>query len=142
MLDWKEICKKCADGEMEPECEYYGEPNGCNSPMYHEHPPVCNAAAMRACLLRILAEMTDLGGMEFGRKAHFSPDAIAAEIRDALVEPPRNCDVYAKEEARMAYHLHGDGLLTMQAVVDWLYSVNEERGDESPRTGQESEMKK
>lgn len=29
-------CKQCADGEVEPDCPYYGEPNGCNSPTYHE----------------------------------------------------------------------------------------------------------
>ena len=58
----------------------------------------------------------------------------------ALAAPPRNCDVYDKEEVRMAYHLQGDGLMTMQAVVDWLYSAKK-RGDESPRTEQESEVK-
>ena len=25
--DWKAICEKCHDGEIEPKCEYYGEPN-------------------------------------------------------------------------------------------------------------------
>lgn len=48
MINWKEICAKCADGEIEPQfCEYYGEPNGCNSPIYGEHPvdTIGNAAA-------------------------------------------------------------------------------------------------
>jgi len=48
------------------------------------------------------------------------------EIRDiakaALAAPPRNCDVYDNESCRMAYHLHGDGLMTMQAFADWLYA--------------------
>lgn len=27
--DWKAICEKCHDGEIEPHhCKYYGEPNG------------------------------------------------------------------------------------------------------------------
>ena len=35
MPNWKEICAKCQDGEIEPkECKYYGEPNGCNLPPY------------------------------------------------------------------------------------------------------------
>lgn len=39
ITDWTETCRKCADGEIEPkECEYYGEPGGCNSPTYGEHP--------------------------------------------------------------------------------------------------------
>ena len=48
--DWKAICEKCHDGDILPDCEYFGEPNGCNSPIYGEHPkakPVGNAAAMR-----------------------------------------------------------------------------------------------
>lgn len=64
---------------------------------------------------------------------------IVNAAADALAAPARNCDVYDKEEVRMAYHLHGDGLMTMQAVVDWLYSAKK-RGDESPRTEQESEV--
>ena len=43
-------------------------------------------------------------------------------IPDALAAPPRNCDVYNNESCRMAYHLHGDGLMTMQAFADWLYA--------------------
>lgn len=46
--NWKAICAKCHDGEIEPECEYYGEPNGCNSPIYGEHPK--SSAAMRDAL--------------------------------------------------------------------------------------------
>lgn len=107
--DWKEICAKCMEGDIEPRhCEYYGEPNGCNSPIYGEHPSTPNAAAMHSCLLRILAEMIDLGGMEVGRKAHFSPDAIADEIRQAFAVTPRNCDKYAN---------HNDAMKAFDAFV-------------------------
>lgn len=100
-----ETCAKCREGDIEPRnCEYYGEPNGCNSPIYGEHPSTPNAAAMHSCLLRILAEMIDLGGIERGGKAYFSPDAIADEIRQAFAVPPRNCDRFASaEEAWDAY---------------------------------------
>lgn len=48
MIEWKEICSKCSEGEIEPKfCEYYGEPNGCNSPICGEHPTVGNMAAIR-----------------------------------------------------------------------------------------------
>ena len=64
------------------------------------------------------------------------------EIADAaLAKPARNCDVHDKEEVRMAYHLHGDGLMSMQAVVDWLYSAKKKRGDESPRTEQKGKVR-
>ena len=49
--NWTEICAKCMEGDIEPRnCEYYGEPNGCNSPTYGEHPPTSNAAAMLEAL--------------------------------------------------------------------------------------------
>ena len=44
----------------------------------------------------------------------------------ALSAPPRNCDIYDAESCRMAYHLHGDGLMTMQAFADWLFAPVEE----------------
>lgn len=44
------------------------------------------------------------------------------KAQDALAAPPRNCDVYDNESCRMAYHLHGDGLMTMQAFADWLFA--------------------
>ena len=44
------------------------------------------------------------------------------ELRAALAKPPRNCDKYGKDEVRMAYHLHGEGLMSMQALADWMYA--------------------
>ena len=55
--DWKDICAKCNDGEIEPECAYYGEPNGCNSPIYGQHPqsaPVGDTEAMREALSALI----------------------------------------------------------------------------------------
>ena len=49
-------------------------------------------------------------------------DTIRNNARAALAAPPRNCDVYNNESCRMAYHLHGDGLMTMQAFADWLFA--------------------
>ena len=47
-------------------------------------------------------------------------------LKSALAEPLRNCDIYDAESCRMAYHLHGDGLMTMQAFADWLFAPVEE----------------
>ena len=47
-------------------------------------------------------------------------------LKSALSAPPRNCDIYDAESCRMAYHLHGDGLMTMQAFADWLFAPAEE----------------
>ena len=49
------------------------------------------------------------------------------ELNAALSVPPRNCDVYNNESCRMAYHLHGDGLMTMQAFADWLFAPATEK---------------
>lgn len=46
---------------------------------------------------------------------------IVRKCEAALSAPPRNCDLYPKDEVRLAYHLHGDGLMTMQAFADWLF---------------------
>ena len=32
--DWLRICADCKEGEPPKDCEYYGEPRGCNSPTY------------------------------------------------------------------------------------------------------------
>lgn len=48
------------------------------------------------------------------------------KAKSALSKPPRNCDIYDADSCRTAYHLHGDGLMTMQAFVDWLFAQAEE----------------
>lgn len=105
--DWKETCAKCMEGEIEPRhCEYYGEPNGCNSPTYGEHPrtpPVGNAAAMRRTLLRFLVwAQQDLWehtwyGQSSGNYKQLL-DAMVKEISEALSALPRQCDVGTAEE--------------------------------------------
>ena len=100
MNSWKEICAKCADGEIEPEfCEYYGEPNGCNSPTYQEHPPVNNAAAMREALItcRNIAAWIRSGNAS----VEAGLERIQTEIDKALSAPARNCDVGTAEEQKI-----------------------------------------
>ena len=47
-------------------------------------------------------------------------------LKSALAAPLRNCDIYDAESCRMAYHINGDGLMTMQAFADWLFAPAEE----------------
>ena len=97
--DWKAICEKCKDGEIEPDCEYYGEPNGCNSPIYGEHPksqPIGNAAAMREALELCMKEMCDRCCEEAafhgnGRKCIEGCKTLK-KAKAALSTPARNCD--------------------------------------------------
>ena len=37
--DWRRICADCKEGEPPKDCEYYGEPRGCNAPTYGGPPP-------------------------------------------------------------------------------------------------------
>ena len=37
--DWCKICADCQDGNPPEDCEYYGEPRGCNAPTYGGPPP-------------------------------------------------------------------------------------------------------
>ena len=96
--------------DIEPDCEYYGEPNGCNSPIYGEHPkaqqPTCNAAAMRKAL-EICAKMGEQIDYQLGssdesvyafRQERCLGHNISECARSALSAPPRNCDVGTAEE--------------------------------------------
>ena len=83
-----------------------------------------NAAKMREALSDACYAMhnflkTQYGGYEEMAKA-------LDKAKAALSAPPRNCDIYDAESCRMAYHLHGDGLMTMQAFADWLFDTVEE----------------
>ena len=37
--DWIKICADCREGYPPKDCEYYGEPRGCNAPTYGGPPP-------------------------------------------------------------------------------------------------------
>ena len=37
--DWRRICADCREGKPPKDCEYYGEPRGCNAPTYGGPPP-------------------------------------------------------------------------------------------------------
>ena len=144
--DWKATCAKCCDGDIEPDCEYYGEPNGCNSPIYGEHPksaPVGNAAAMREAALPWIAFAEWL--LENAGK-----DALGAAIRDngpiirqrleelraALAAPPRNCDRTFIDHPAMYYEFRdwcnakGHTMEPKLAydAFDWLLATANEKG--------------
>ena len=164
--DWKAICEKCHDGEIEPKCEYYGEPNGCNSPIVGEHPymPRGNGLKMRATLVQVelflsLVERHGHPTLNPGDKcvACQGVEELRALVCKTLAAPARNCDVYDNPyDAADAWpdhemcagrrHQKGscDGCTYQPArcVAKWMYKKAEEkRGDESPRTRQESEVR-
>ena len=87
---------------------------------------VGNAAAMREALSNsngLLEELALIGEWEGSAREQI------AENNAALAAPLRNCDIYDAESCRMAYHLHGDGLMTMQAFADWLFAPAEGGGE-------------
>lgn len=99
-------CERCnADGLRDDEdCPYYGEPNGCNSPIYGKYPTdekssvVGNAARMREAVVLARDTFDTLlksdGDADFVRAwATLGIDAMNA----ALSVPRRNCDVGTAE---------------------------------------------
>ena len=123
--DWKAICEKCHDGDIEPDCEYYGEPNGCNSPIYGEHPkaqPVGNAAAMREALKEARKVIKAMGGY-WAR--------ITLPIIDAaLAAPARNCDrqIASAWDVLKIWDKGLDTASDMVALIEWLIAPAEKEG--------------
>ena len=96
--DWRKICADCKEGEPPKDCEYYGEPNGCNSPTYGKHPTskdsleVGNMAAMVNALKQIDRIVWD-------KRRHTMEEVEAHRLAtEALTRPPRTCDVGTAEE--------------------------------------------
>lgn len=54
---------------------------------------------------------------------------IERTVNSALSKPPRNCDIYDSKCCRMAYHMYGDGLMTMQAFADWIFATAKKEGE-------------
>lgn len=88
--DWKDICAKCNDGDIEPHyCEYYGEPNGCNSPIYGEHPTAENSSVVGDCAKMREALKTVKRYLD-GYTVNVLE--MRSQVDAALSAPPRNCD--------------------------------------------------
>lgn len=115
--DWKNICAKCMEGEIEPKhCEYYGEPNGCSSPIYGKHPTaektsvVGNSAKMREALLEVTRQIEPIVKYMHPNKAeHIGLTTVFAACepiykiaKAALAAPPRNCDRFNTLEDALA----------------------------------------
>ena len=109
------------EGDIEPHnCEYYGEPNGCNSPIYGEHPTAENSSAIgnAAKLREAVKAVVDVGyPHNFQKEAPhirgYCYDITRAieKCFAALAAPPRNCDVGTAEEQTHRFDRHCDKYL-------------------------------
>lgn len=132
--NWEEICEKCHDGDIEPNCEYYGEPNGCNSPIYGEHPtagkssPVGNAATLRKAL-KNLVDVIDRCDSGSPLWWHSGAKGVMPlkKAKAALAEPPRNCDAFSKEEVLKELE---DCSFSKEDTIEWIYSEAKGETDE------------
>jgi hypothetical protein len=149
--DWEAICERCCDGDLEPDCEYYGEPNGCNSPIYGEHPKVQktgNAAAMREALVAWLNAFDEfVQKPRDGKWTQYPCGTLvltplcAAKLVDmtnsALSAPPRNCDRKFADRPAMYYEFkdwcnkkgHTMEPKLAYDAFDWLLEQSGEKGD-------------
>lgn len=127
--DWRKICAACQEGEPPKDCEYFGEPGGCNAKTMGKHPTckeslqVGNISAMRKALEVMLdwydEHHDDVAAM----------DEAMEKARDALSKPPRNCDMLDNEtDARVAWdeYCTSENLprscTTEGAFVPWLFA--------------------
>lgn len=134
--DWRKICSACQEGKPPKDCEFYGEPDGCNArprcihPTCKESSQVGNAAKMREALEAVV---------KVGYPHNFQREAphirgycyeITTAIEKcfaALSAPPRNCDRFDNaDEAKKAIHgqypLHIRPQDERDAVIDWLFA--------------------
>ena len=155
--DWKDICAKCKDGDIEPNyCEYYEEPNGCNSPIYGEHPTAKKSLVVGDCaklreaasyltsifscdiqfLERHAKELRDTGAYGGGIIEHILHSITLA--RAALAAQPRNCDRFGSSTQARAEWYKTEVLPRVEGVVsgveppfvDWLFApATENEGD-------------
>ena len=93
--DWKDICAKCKDGDIEPNyCEYYEEPNGCNSPIYGEHPTAKKSLVVGDCAkLREALKLCLRGMCGYCR--------MDAEARGMTTECVNGCEVMLGAKAAL-----------------------------------------
>ena len=127
--DWKAICERCHDGEIEPkECEYYGEPNGCNSPIYGERPKaiLVNNAAIRKALN--VADETANELLSWCANHYQELNCMGSRLKRALEsaanEPWRNCDRFG-----------GDYKMLHTAWFDWTGSPSGQNPDGTAKMG-------
>lgn len=114
MSNWNEICPKCLIGAIEPDCEFYGKPRGCNAPTFGEHPQSHNAAAMREALItcRNIAAWIRSGNAS----VEAGVERIQTEIDKALSAPARNCDVGTAEEQAERFEKHCQSFLNREGI--------------------------
>jgi hypothetical protein len=144
--DWRKICAACQEGEPPEDCEYFGEPGGCNAPTMGKHPTckeslhVGNAAKMREVVaeteksidktIAILEQIPETCG--FAGILEDACDVLCylkeELVKPALSAPPRNCDLYATEdEAWEAFcKIHSDAVCPSEywseRYVLWLFA--------------------
>ena len=81
-VNWKDICAKCRDGEIEPKfCFYYGEPNGCNAPDtgYHPVSPRASAEELWTALDDIVRHSDEYTSCDVFRFGHTECDGMRSD---------------------------------------------------------------
>lgn len=140
--DWSEKCARCMEDGLndDEECEYYGDPAGCNSPIYGQHPKTksWNTSAIREGLEDILAAAEMMATDEMSQTRYKMNrsfiDGIILHAKKGLAKPARNCDVFVtREDCDDAYanyvRWHMEDRLARNDVTsssldweDWLFS--------------------
>jgi hypothetical protein len=137
--DWSKICPKCAEDGHDglPWCEYYGEPNGCNSPTYLVHPktePAGNAL--------ILREACKAAEEYIYRLMVTNYTDEAAKIQDILMQalraPMRNCDLhFADIDEAMDKFTYETTIYDVEHAFKWMMLPGWCKGKKQKRFGRQ-----
>lgn len=105
----EKICEACMDGDIEPDCEYFGEPDGCNSPLHGRYPKVQHIGGMIEAFKSVLKVAEEMRGT-YNIADSILKDGWATQLEAianrALAFQLRNCDVGTEAEQakrRVAY---------------------------------------
>ena len=98
--DWRRICADCREGKPPKNCEYYGEPRGCNAPTYGGPPPrYYDELREENARLRAALKVAD----DALRKLQ---EILVASVYDGTIDPHEALKI--AEEALAAIREEGD----------------------------------
>ena len=129
--DWRKISSACQEGKPPKDCEFYGEPDGCNArprcihPTCKESSQVGNAAKMREALENIV---------KVGYPYNFQHEAphisgycyditkAITKCFEALSAPPRNCDRFSNVKDALKECEKETGSTVAIEFIKWLFA--------------------
>jgi hypothetical protein len=97
--DWRKICAACQEGEPPEDCEYFGEPGGCNAKTMGKHPTCEKSLQVGDRMLDLLNRVHDFLGKlcRDGRcDDHCSECIGASDLADDVWDLIQSCKEHSQ----------------------------------------------